>query len=306
MRVRPTVKIKGFEYECKTPDAAVEAALAWLNAEETAKAISAPRPGNNYFHSLGNWVAFADNGVKVYTQYNWACHSTLQGHRHTGISCVALWFAGGPDEKWKPFIDWLVDDSFATEFVLGKTQNGFVVSADIPAGLLHAIAMVSRAPRMFAPEVFERWNTLVAAGIYPEVAYMAAMNVVHAPGNAIFQVSDNHRAWPCPGLTGMREFMRGEFKSVERPFYRDRRSSLCKRFITSGDLVRDLLTEDKGFAEALAEYRKSMTSDSVYRPPNPFVRQSPGVRPPAYGEVTNDEMYSFVLPYAQKKGHFDV
>ncbi len=307
MRQRPRVNIPGFVYECRTPPEAVEAAKEWLESEETNKRVSKDAPGRS-FHSLGNWAMFDDKGEKTREQYNWACHATLTAFAAQNESCVALYCRAQSHEDWRDFIGWLAEDSFATDFVLAKTNNGIVVSADIPAGLLFAIAMISRAPRMFSKGVFETYNKAVASGVSPEVAYMVIMNSNCGDNdNAIWYPCINHKAWHCPSLEGMKMFCRGEFKvrAEDLGLFREHRTQYCSHFIPKGQprgLILDLL-KDTEFKEALAELRGE-SKEEVYKPPNPFARDTSSQM--KYGDVTRKEMIEFVLPYATKKGMFDV
>ena len=303
-----SLKLPGFNYENKVPAEDILAAKAWLTSPETMFLIEKEQPTKRWYN-LGNFALVA-KGVVTHNEMNWACHahlSTTEAER----SCVAFWCHAHAHDDWKPFINWLATDSFCSEYVVATADTGFVVSADIPAGVLHAIAMTSRVPRMFQREYFQRWNDLVLEGIPPGVAYQAVFNINKGSLDDVFYPSTDHRTFLCPGISGMRRFVNGKWdvKSLSL-FSSGVADSYCSQYLEhpvnrkDGYQYRsfvDDLFDDAVFREALANHRRGGAS-TVYTPPNPFKKASTGI--PA-GCMTIKEVYEIALPYCMKEGIFN-
>lgn len=305
MKPNNYLKIKDFEYKNEATEASVAGAISWLDSTTTKANISTEKPGG-YYHSLGNYALFDNDGKNTHQQLNWACHYTLSAGRPEPRSCVAFWCEATKHDNWRRYIDWLTAESFVAEFVLAVRPTGFVVSAYIPASVMHAIAMMSRTPRQFTEEVFVRFNSLIDKGISGELAYQCCFNIAAGDGKSAFTPSVDHRAWQCPSIRGMKQFINGEFENVKPDrLYTSHTNNHCSTFISTSycfvsELWRDPYKDD--FIPALEAYRKANTSDA-YRPPNPFAKNQPKL--PRHGECSIDEVHNFVLPYCLDKGIFE-
>ena len=308
MRPKNYLKAPGFTFENMTPVEAVDAAVAWLKEPPTT--INKANPGKGY-HSLANFAIYRDDGSLHQETLNNACHADLssnwnRGERGNEKACVALYCKNENHEDWRPYYDYLTRRSFAAEFILAIEDTGFVVSSDIPAGLLHAIAMMSRVPRQFPQELFTQFNSLVDDGIPEDLAYFAVFNTTAGGLDDALHPSLDHRPWQLPTISGMKQFLNGEFiiPEGERTPFRNTRSSSCSGFIEGRYSVNSFISELWGkpeFVAALMEYRSGKTTGS-YRPPNPFEKKKNNL--PRHGECSRKEVYEFVLPYCLKNGVF--
>lgn len=303
-----SLKLPGFNYENKVPAEDILAAKAWLDSLKTMELIGKEQPTKRWYN-LGNFALVA-GGKVTYNEMNWACHAHLSTTR-AERSCVAFWCHAHAHDDWKPFINWLATDSFCSEYVVATADTGFVVSADIPAGVLHAIAMTSRVPRMFEQEYFLRWNKLVADGVHPGVAYQAVFNINKGSLDSVFSPSTDHRTFPCPGLSGMRNFISGKWSVGNISLFSSGiANSYCSKYLENTrydkDIYRSLsfvddLFDDAVFREILANHRRG-GEPTVYTPPNPFKKPAGGI--PA-GCMTIKEVYEIALPYCMKEGIFN-
>lgn len=311
------LKIKDFTYEPKATEAAIAAALAWFDAKRTLdKVIRSPSTAS-YFNSLGNFAAFKADGTKpfwysdqLFEFFNQACHNYLScvSNRAKDIDVVSLWTDTEAHSEHHRFFDWFNTKSFASQFILGIHKKGIVVSADIPASLMHCIAMMSRVARMFSKEHFTRFNSLLDNGIPGEVAYLTCFCVGKGPEEYAFSPSSDHRPFHCPNLIGMKRFLTGEFLRVDTKLYRDTRNMYCSHFLGSAGIDRgtrltDDITSDSELLNLIMEERKEKNS-GVYKPPNPFTPQKQGEL--VAGQFSYKEVYEIALPYFNKKGHFNV
>lgn len=293
--------IPGFTYTNYATPEDVLVAVNWLKSPDTMAAIH-EEAFDRYF-SMGNFLLVHDGKV-THQELNWACHANLT-YTSAKRSCVAFWCHARSHDDWKPFIKWLTTESFCAEYVLAVEEKGFVVSADIPAAVLHCIAMISRVARMFPQVYFQRWNTLVADGIHPGVAYQVTFNVNKGPIDSTFRDSSDHRAFPCPGIEGMKRFLSGKWLITDiRTYASGRGNDSCSRFLEndhSFNALADDLFKNEGFKKILSEHRRGGLPE-VYTPPNPFKKSSAGV--PA-GCMTLREVYEVAMPYCMKEGIFD-
>jgi hypothetical protein len=293
----------GFSYNPTASPGAIAAAITWLVDQHKGTNIKKNPTTGSIYDSLGNFALFDNSGKRTYEQFNYACHYYLS-NAHSPSSCVALWCDHSGHSEHLRFLDWITERSFISQFVLGKTAQGFVVSSDIPAGLMHCVAMTSRAPRMFSKEHFTYFNNLVDAGIPEEVAYLTVFCVDKGNLSTPFRKSSDHRPFACPGVHGLKAFMNGELsisRYDEKCLYTAYRSMTCSSFLPYGGLVNDLLGNPK-FFKILMDSRKVVV-DETYRPPNPFAKQAPG---PRQGEMTKKEVYELGLPFLMKEGLLNV
>lgn len=311
------VKIKGFTFEPKATEIAIAAALAWFDAKKTLSNVTRSPSTNMYFTSLGNFAAFKADGTmpnwygdSPFEFFNQACHNYLScvDNRAKDIDVVSFWTDTEAHNEHHRFFDWFNTKSFASQFILGIHKRGIVVSADIPANLMHCIGMMSRVARMFPKEHFTRFNSLLDNGIPGEVAYLTCFCVGKGPAEYAFSPSSDHRPFCCPNLEGMKRFLTGEFWKVNPELYRDTRNMYCSHFlggvgIDRGKRLTDDISSDRELVDLIMASRKEKNS-GVYKPPNPFISQKPGVLVP--GQYSYKEVYEIALPYFNKKGHFNV
>lgn len=300
-------KIKGFTFKNNSTPEAIERAKGWLTDPETWKKIS--KTNYTQYHSLGNFLIVDDDGKDAFEEVNWACHANLN-NTNKKASCVALYSFTEAHENWKRFFKYLTEESFAADFILAVTERGFVVSSDIPGGLLHAIAMMSRSPRQFREEYFLRFNQLLDAGIPGDIAYLCTFCINgYTPSEPVVPSVD-HRPWTLPNISGMKMFLSGEFSCSSLTTFRETSSQYCSGFLPSGDYSYDLnrnrfffdeLLPDENFFTAFSEYKKSKVAKEGYKPPNPFSK----IPPLKEGDVTLQELDEFILPYCMKEGVFD-
>jgi hypothetical protein len=285
-----------------TPEA-IAAALDWLASSDTVKRIHPYRGGVGYYN-VATFAWFDKTGKKTGDYYNLACHASLSsGVSYIERDVVALWTRCDENAIDEKFHDYFRNRSFCSDFILDSNENGVVVSVDIPPGLMHAIATVSRLPRMVPEDHFKWFNNLVDAGIPEDVAFNVAMNCSSNDYTGAWYSNSDHRVWGCPGIAGLNTQLTGDLKvpSPDNGIYRNTASNLCDRFMQpKGDLISDLF-KDKEIKEAVMESRRT-SSGEAYRPPNPFVKQVSGLR---HGEMSIKELHEIALPLATKKGLFD-
>lgn len=306
--MRNYYKSTNFQYEPKATRESIDAAVDWLKEHKVKtepKESTIIKTGNfSGFYSLGNFAWFR-GGSKVDEIINAACHYYLSSYNASrSADCVALWCSVSCNTEWVRFYDYFVNRSFASQFILAHTEDGVVVSSDIPCNLMHCLAMMSRAPRQFPPEMFKRFNKLVDNSVPEDIAYLVSFCINNGPDEAVFRADDNHRPFMCPGISGMKRFMNGQFRGVlDRELYRYHTSMSCSGFLggsSTNSFVSELLAVD-GFKEELAEYRRGGDSD-MYRPPNPFKRVD---NKPRLGEMTIKEVHEVGIPFLMKKGVFN-
>ena len=99
------------------------------------------------YASVGNWRTVRKGG-RFEDWIGRGCHAAFSTNSR-GSTCVAL--AHPPSqvstlkkEDTSLYERWLWEESFASRFVLARGKYGAVVSTEIPATLLHNIAIMSR------------------------------------------------------------------------------------------------------------------------------------------------------------------
>jgi hypothetical protein len=311
------LKFKTLVYTPLATGTAIAAALAWFDGLGKQNVRESNDVTKNSFAGSSSFALFSpegkfsslypgDNDLKYPAVfYNHACHYSLSsGNEAKNVDCVSLWVHNGLFDEWKGWYEWLTKKSFVSQFILGVHEKGIVVSADIPAEVMHCIAMISRSARMFKKEHFEWFDKLVADGIPGEVAYLTCFCVGNYPVEYAFTPSSDHRPFLCPPLTGIKNFLTGEFNiRNEEKTYRNHRSMYCSTFLYGGSrsLRQDIAT-DAELVTLINESRQA-NNGGVYKPPNPFAPQKKELR---LGEFSYKEVYEIVLPYYLKKGEFNV
>ena len=308
-------KLLDFQFVNKCSQASLDAAIAWLESPVTKSNVA----------SNANYATFEDGelGLEVFSR---VCHASMgnypvdPGKR----DCVAFWTTTGlnkPGEK--RYYEYLTEESFASEFILFKNANGFVVSADIPASLMQQIAIMSRHVRE-CPSYHKRFKELTSLGYSGDLVYPVVYNSYDGDdGTVVRDYSGSHRAWRLFSLRSYKLFMKGDFGKTFRDMVS--RGEALEHFRYIGKITGGLslcemsypqlragqdkdfiycLYQDESYRLALSNYRKDSAKTETYRPPNPFSTQRLGT-PPQPHEVTFKELRDFVLPYCAKEGIFN-
>lgn len=301
-------KIPGFTFKNECTPEALAAAIAWLEADLRLSQVATKNGEETKNDSKVCFSTFLDDGKQGMHTFNSACHAYLdQQDRNTGTrSCVAFWCDPLGFEEYHAYHDWLRKDSFASEYILYSSRRGIVVSADIPAGVMHAIAMMSRMPRQLGKNSCTWFKELLDAGIPGEVAYHCCFNIAVGPKTMPFRGALDHRAWHCPDVAGMKDFLEGAPTSVSLGTYRHTSTQICSCFFPSSgaDTFVTELFERKDFLEELSALRKAKAFGQKYVPPNPFYNTA-GIPTLRANQCTIEEVHSFVLPYCMREGVFN-
>ena len=292
-------RILNFQHNSKATPESVSAAKAWLS--------------NDYAVGNANFAYFDSKGNVIHEFRGMVCHAGLGAPLETHRDCVAFYVKGNVDLENVKFYQWVITESFASEFVLATTPEGVVISSDIPAALMQNIAIMLRHVRE-VPKLCDRFEKLLDRGVPPAVAYPFAFNVTSGWGDDKFiGVAANHRAWSLFSLTAFQKFLSGDFgvqfdmMNREDAHFRVYSTiyggaALCDN--TSGSTILRDLYQKKEYREALSEYRKAQVTKEGYHPPNPFSRIPTAHYP--VESITFNELIDFALPWCYSNGDLNV
>lgn len=276
------------------------------------------------YSSIGNWRTVSKGGA--YRDFTGqGCHAAFST-KSKGSTCVALahppYITSAHKEDTSLYERWLWEESFASRFVLARGKYGAVVSADIPATLLHNIAIMSRHARELSLSEYHAFFDFLYPKVGGDLAYVLAFNTGYVEfSRRMTQVIGNqgasHRAFPLFDVESLGNFLRGDF-GVQLDLDKDKLFSqghpgmyggvkYCKNTFTRGwsaldrenNFAEELYLKDEKFKAATEEYRREGEGPVIYHPPNPFTYQVPKQLP---HQFTFKEVLEFVLPYMKKEG----
>lgn len=309
------MKIQDYSPECRTKAGSVVTAEAWL--EEVTPRV---RYNANFL------TVFVDGTVREIT--NRICHADLGNGIQTKRDCFAFFTARYDDQGVlnngyvSGYLDWLCSESFAAQFVLKRTRNGVVVTADVPPELLQNIAIMTRHCRELPAVTFDLFNYVVSKGYSGDVAYPLTFNTSRQTNRLEDELlapvrcsGGGHRAWKLFTTAAYGRFVRGDFGLDPKATMARARATLYGGAKLCGmeDRARDSITfnhvflelvKDADFVDALRSFRAASTKTEGYKPPNPF-----SIRPvatPSANELSFNEAIEVALPYLTTKGIFDV
>jgi hypothetical protein len=326
------MKVQDINFSPRFLPETLEKAKAWLVDNQ------------RIFSDTANYCIFSDTEQTAH--FGRVCHRDISSPTIRNRAMVASEFgwrrnAGMTRELARPFIDYIVNQSYMGRFLLIRDvdfilDNGFIVSADVAAPLLQNIMIVSRHGYEIPARAFSKFNELIQEGILPDLAYLCVFGTGYSnkTGTSIVDISSypvaaiwGHRAHPLLPISGVRNFIHGEIGQMlgldcNSPLshYRankDYRGGV-KMFLPafkqavydpnldpSKDFTRGLFKIDS-FKEELSARRKERSQEKTFVVPNPFARRALGAPPPMMGDqVTYEELFSFVLPYVQLSGLLD-
>lgn len=239
-------------------------------------------------------------------------------------------------EEATPFMEWFVQKSMFSKFILNGDnlkaclEYGLVVSTDTPQPIFQAIMLISRGFLHCSTDSFLMFNELTQKrGVPCEIAYVFCFNSCFSSSkyalNHIFLIKGAYRAFPVFTIKGFSNFLQGKVsdeKTLSKSF-RENRSIYGVFDIFDNSIMTDgrkygeprihnqtsqasiitELFENENFKKEIKAFRQKKTGNSVYKPPNPFVQRQSFSRnhldrqPNKPFEVTNQEIFDFIIPY---------
>lgn len=253
-------------------------------------------------------------------------------HSSAGYENVDLSFSDA-----EPFLKWWAQESFCSPYIINKDDIeemwnvGVLVTTNIPTILLQVICIISRHFYECTVQSFKMFNKLILEGTDPYLAWAITFTSNYSrKGNTYPMVAsfgEGHRGASVPSIRMIRNLLAhrlggGQYLTAHSSYRTE--NLLDKKFwythgwnsyyggsrlfentgwdtSTDGDFVRYLIRNSKSFAHSLSGYRKDKVSSEVYSPPNPFSPNAQ-VQRIGPGQVSNEELFEFVLPYITKNG----
>ena len=273
------------------------------------------------FYAITNFgVVKHDGSVSQY--FERGCHLSITDHSGIAIVTELSRQKDGwekPYDMARPYVDWLLNRSFASRFILTNDtdkalkQSGIVVSGCIPTPLMQNILIMTRALKEIQPCMFEFFNELLVLGVPEDAAFRFSFgndNVVNdtlAKSTGVHQIKrrSNHRAWAFPAtVLGLRNFLSTEMGATfdqDVKTYEQGNNNIyggakyCDTVSpVSSEMMTDTFFKDGDFLEALRGHRKEPFETIK----NPFT----AVRSTAATDrVSLREFLDVVVPYLFKK-----
>lgn len=324
-------------FEPKCPPATLEKARKWLR-DETPN-----------FYEIANFCIFSVEQQRPKKDH-W-CHQQMMDYYISNRECVSTEIgvnrickdkaalAVFPDlspSLYRPFVDWFVNKSFASRFILNNDDfeecfnYGIVVSSDIPTELMQSILVPSRYIVENNPNAFILFNRLLSEGYPGSVAFALSFhtnvsswsrtaNMENQPEKStldddqIMYGYGSHRAWGCwSDPKSFKTFGRGEFnepqQSKGKGNYRDFATIYGSKALMpdhQNTMFTSVLIHNQDFRDGLKAIRGENTV--VNKIINPFQKKKNPYADTnkAEHDVTVREMLSYVLPYLKSKGYFE-
>lgn len=289
---------------------------------------------NNLAKCVGtaSWFASSSpewniNDVKEYL--NQGCHASLprmsEGLFTNVIALENGWRRRkhGKEQKnlscMDPFLSWFLYYSPYGEFILNRDDYdscrtaGFIVSGELPHGILMNLAIISRHFYEVHYDAFRRFNELtLEKGLDPTIVYSFVFNCYYSYqnyGNSYlnkkYMVYSGHRASNAYEPNSLVNIFKGVYgRAEERKMYRHKFTSGSARLFCTSDVYTTFDTWARGnqkFRNALAAWRRPDAVVDNYKPPNPFAPRDPYAEENvlAPGEFTYKECFDFVIEYTQ-------
>lgn len=323
------------EFNPRCPPETLEKAKEWL------------RTNRERFTSIANFCVFTKDTAIPHVGFY--CHRNMDNDVHGERECIATeigthrqlieGYAGIKDvELYRPYVNWLVNESFASRFILNKDDFeecfnfGLVISSDIPTALMQNILIMTRHVIECNPVAFKYFNRLVDEGYPGSVAYAICINTAISQWGRVDdykrtprEITDDtiviknasHRAWACwANVSSFKKFGNGEFGAPadvgSYTPHRHYREYACiyggKGYVQDrqNDIFTSELVQIPKFRDGLRALRGE--DASIPKIANPFKKSSGfGLKASARPQdVTIAEMFGYVLPYLKSEGYFDV
>jgi hypothetical protein len=225
IREGKNMKVQDIQFTPIFQQETLEKAKTWLSQER------------HRFRDTANFCIYNDSGVAE-ENVSKICHRGISVSAVTDRCMVASEFGwqrnkGMTHAIARPFVDYVVNQSYLERFFLERdvdwvTDNGFILSADIPAAILQNAMIISRHGYELSVEAFKKFNSLVSEGTLPDLAYLSCFGTTWSnkrptvdttPAQAV-TAQWGHRAHPLLPLTGIRNFIHGEMGEMSGiPFY---------------------------------------------------------------------------------------
>lgn len=325
------MKLKDYPFKPQATDDDIKSVERWLETN------------NKYF--VAGVTSFCIKGDILEERRNQGCHlamSQSNARNRTLIGTewgVGRWNRNYPTspkgKKAEPFLDWLLNRSFASPFLMGektrdpdwvKDVGGIVVSADIPTPFVQNILITTRHGFEIYPHSFELFSELVKLGYSEMVAYLFSVTLYDSgqgsPSdtlkdrlNKLCTVRGSHRAWPVPVearvLKRLVNLDMGDKFDEKAPTYRNDLNfyggTLYGRNVDEIANVEITRNGRNIFYEHQfdPEYMALLKKDPAIRAQvfNPFKSESSYETP--LGVPTIKQLIEVVLPYFKQKGYLD-
>lgn len=290
------------------------------------------------FYMNANFAVFNSKGMRE-DNFGRACHAGIQSPLY-GDRCLVATEIGikrkNPSVDKEPFLKWFTQESPYSRFILNRNdydfikEYGVIISADVCTPVMQNAVIMTRHFHEVDTQAFSKFNELTASGVDPKIAYPLCFNTSWShlgPDTRCVSSNYGHRAHPLFNLLAWKNWMAGEIgtefvldpcntKTHYRNFsnyqggvylFHDKKDKNPQVFIYDSEkrhFLYELMAKNEGFRKAVSDFRKQGQSKGLYRPPNPFVRNTHAELSP--DQISYQELWQCALPWCLENGVFDI
>lgn len=238
------------------------------------------------------------------------CHGRLSGKTGVTFVATAINNCHSPSDvkkKHSTFIDWWVNRSYASPFILNPStcqEDGFTaVTGDLWFPFMNCLNIVNRS---FCEKPWEAsaWADLVEKGVPEEVAFVVAFSTTYGSITANLDVAKgyfqtSHVPIQNMGVSGLKNFFLQDatrYVDGKTGWFSEKNGNYSGGIQTFGE-CRDYgwmkeIYSDVTFRRMIDEYRGVNTKENSFK--NPFLRQGGNLSEHLY---TKKEFDDVVIPY---------